>query len=510
MNYKRSSGIILHPTSFRGPDGIGDLGPEAYQWIDFLAESGCSVWQILPLGPTGYGDSPYQSFSAFAGNPYLVSPVMLLDEGLLKRSDLADRPSLPEDYVDYGPAIQWKLKIINRACNHFINHAPPELRQEFEAFEQANAHWLADFTFFMAIKEANGGVSWNNWPAPLRRRDPKALRQFHDAHPEEVACHSIRQFLFFRQWQSLHQYANEKGIQIMGDIPIFVAYDSSDAWSHAELFYMDKKGSPTVVAGVPPDYFSSTGQLWGNPLYHWDVHEKSGFLWWIQRIRAVLSMVDIVRLDHFRGFAGYWEVPAGLPTAELGHWVPGPNRKIFEAIQTALGSLPIIAEDLGEITPDVIELRDHFGLPGMKVLHFAFDSGAANLFLPHNYTPNYIAYTGTHDNDTTVGWFQNRPEKERDFCCRYLGRSGEHIAWDLIRAAWSSVAIMSLAPLQDFLELGSKARMNMPGRPDGNWTWRIPSGALTSTLATRIHEFNEIYGRLIAKKPKPEDDLQKK
>ncbi len=502
MAFQRSAGIILHPTSLPGPDGIGDLGPEAYRWVNFLAESGCSIWQILPLGPTGYGDSPYQCFSAFAGNPYLVSPTLLLDEGLLTRADLADRPTLPAEGVDFGPVIQWKLTLLDRAFNNHKAFASSQRQAALGEFEAAQSYWLPDFALFMAIKEAQGGGSWENWPAALRQRNPGALAEFRAGHTEAIERQVFRQFLFFRQWQALRSYANQKGILIIGDAPIFVSYDSADAWSHPEHFFLDERGKPLVVAGVPPDYFSATGQLWGNPLYRWDFHRQTGFAWWIERIRATLQIFDIIRLDHFRGFAGYWEVPYGEPTAENGRWVPGPGKELFEAIRSALGGLPIIAEDLGEITPDVIELRDTLGLPGMKVFQFAFSADSEDPFLPHNYISNCVAYTGTHDNDTSIGWYQKAPEEERDFVRRYLARSGDDIAWDMIRAVWSSVADFSLAPLQDFLRLGTDGRMNFPGKPSGNWSWRLPAGALDAELKAHILEMNTLYSRLpVAMKP---------
>ncbi|NMC85730.1 MAG: 4-alpha-glucanotransferase, partial [Anaerolineaceae bacterium] len=358
MEFKRSSGVLLHPTSFPGPDGIGDLGPEAFKWIDFLAESHCHLWQILPLGPTGYGDSPYQCFSAFAGNPYLISPALLMDSDLLTRVDLADRPQFKAGSVDFGPVIEWKLKLLDRAFEHFKSSAAAPIRKEYAAFCKKNQQWLDDFALFMAIKENQGGVSWDNWPAELRSRKAEALKKFAKEHADAIEKHKLRQFLFYQQWDNVRAYAHEKEIQIIGDIPIFIAYDSADAWSHPELFYLDETGKPTVVAGVPPDYFSPTGQLWGNPLYRWDEHKKQNFSWWVERFRSVLKTVDIVRLDHFRGFAGYWEIPFGMPTAEVGRWVKGPGQDFFNAIKQQLGDLPIIAEDLGAITPDVVQLRD--------------------------------------------------------------------------------------------------------------------------------------------------------
>lgn len=502
MKYKRSSGIILHPTSFPGPDGMGDLGPEAYRWVDFLANTGCALWQILPLGPTGYGDSPYQCFSAFAGNPYLISSTLLLEDHLLTADDLVDRPVFPENSVDYGPVIQWKLKILDRAFIRFNKSTSKKLKTLFEEFQASEKEWLDDFALFMAIKESQGGCSWNLWPLGLRKREPAALEEFKNSNLDVIQRHMFRQFLFFRQWSTLRDYANQKGIKIIGDIPIFVAYDSSETWSNPEIFYLDSKGSPTVVAGVPPDYFSPTGQLWGNPLYRWDVHQKTNYAWWIKRIRSSLKMVDIIRLDHFRGFAAYWEIPADMPTAEKGRWVPGPGKDFFIAMEKELGDLPIIAEDLGEITRDVIELRDYFKLPGMKIFQFAFASDSQDPFLPHNYPQNCVAYTGTHDNDTSFSWYQTTSETERDFIRRYLARDGHDISWDMIRAVWSSVSMMALAPLQDFLSLGGEARMNFPGKPSGNWSWRLPVNGLNPFLQERIKDMNYLYDRTTIPMPK--------
>jgi 4-alpha-glucanotransferase len=505
MKFNRASGILLHPTSLSGANGIGDLGPAAYQWVDFLSEAGCSYWQVLPLGPTGYGDSPYQCFSAFAGNPYLVSPTLLLDDGLLSRRDLEDRPDFPSGMIDFGSTINWKLTLLRRAFEQFCTHPIAKIKTEFETFQKEEAGWLEDFCLFMAIKEAHFGGSWGGWEVDLRKRNPQALAEFKADHEKDVQRFAFQQFLFFRQWTALRKYAAKKNIRIIGDAPIFVAYDSADAWSHPELFYLDKQGQPTVVAGVPPDYFSPTGQLWGNPLYRWDAHAKEGYQWWIERLKATLKMVDIVRLDHFRGFAGYWEVPAGNPTAEIGKWVKGPGEAFFDALMAAFGDLPLIAEDLGEITPDVIALRDRYAFPGMRIFQFAFGSGPSDKFLPHNYTQNSVVYTGTHDNDTARGWYDTAPEKERDFCRRYLARSGEDISWDMIRSAWSSVACLAVAPLQDLLSLGSEARMNFPGKASGNWGWRMPADALNPWLLSRLRETNYLYGRLPKSFKMPED-----
>lgn len=491
----RRSGILLHPTSFPGPDGIGDLGPECFRWLDFLHDSGCQLWQILPLGPTGYGDSPYQCFSAFAGNPYLISPTLLLENNLLTRDDFLDRPEFPDDHVEFGSAIEWKITILDRAYNRFRKSRSKKLINAYHEFCQTQAKWLEDFALFMAIKEIHGGGSWDNWPLELRTRDHAALAEFASSHSKEIEKHKVRQFFFFTQWSDVKAYAKDKGIHIIGDIPIFIAYDSADAWSHPELFYLKKSGRPTVVAGVPPDYFSPTGQLWGNPLYRWSVHKAQGYSWWLDRIAAVLNMVDFVRLDHFRGFAAYWEIPARMPTAEIGRWVKAPGKSLLSAIQKRFPDLPIIAEDLGLITPDVVDLRDSYQLPGMKIFQFAFSSTPADPFLPHNYPQNCVGYTGTHDNDTSVGWYDSAPEPERDFCRRYLASSGIEIAWDMIRELWKSPAMFTLSTLQDFLGLGTESRMNFPGKPYGNWSWRYSAADLNVELCDRIKELNYLFSR---------------
>lgn len=496
MEQNRASGILLHPTSLPGPDGIGDLGPEAYRFIDILNRTGSQFWQILPLGPTGYGDSPYQCFSAFAGNPYLISATMLLEQGLLSKSDLADRPNFPLERVDYGPVIDWKLKLLRRSFQHFKTKKNRKLHQSFDTFRSDQADWLDTFAVFMAIKSEQGNVAWGEWPESFRLRDPKALSAFRKQFAEEIDHQIYMQFLFFDQWHSLREYAKGKGIRIIGDIPIFVAYDSADVWEHKELFYLDEAGLPEVVAGVPPDYFSETGQLWGNPLYKWQVHKADGYKWWIRRLQHSFETVDYIRLDHFRGFEAYWEVPFGNETAVEGRWVKGPGIDLFMKLQQTLGHLPIIAEDLGVITEPVIKMRDRFNLPGMKILQFAFASDPDDDFLPHNYPVNCVAYTGTHDNNTTRGWYDAAPESERDLCRRYLARSGDDIAWSMIRTLWQSVAAWVVAPMQDFLSLGNWARMNFPGTSSGNWTWRMHPDAIDQGLIQRLYETNFLYGRL--------------
>jgi 4-alpha-glucanotransferase len=498
MTFQRSSGILLHPTSLPGPYGIGDLGPEAHRFVDFLADSNTRLWQVLPLGPTGYGDSPYQCFSAFAGNPYLISPDFLLRDDYLHPNDLIEKTNFPTRRVDFGRIIPWKLNLLERAYLRFTSD-PARDRGSFERFCADEASWLDDFALFMAIKESHGGGAWDGWPAPLRTREPSALAQARADLADSIQRFKFYQFLFFQQWNALRAHANSRGVKIIGDIPIFVAYDSADAWANPELFYFDEEGRPTVVAGVPPDGFSPTGQLWGNPLYDWTKHKETGFAWWLARFRATLAQVDIIRLDHFRGFAGYYEIPASDKTAEHGRWMPALGQDLFAAMKQSLGELPIIAEDLGVITDDVVALRDGFGFPGMKILQFGF-SGPDNDFLPHHFHENCVVYTGVHDNDTTRGWFETTSESEREFALRYLGlKPGKNMAKEfpahLIRAAWSSVAVFALAPMQDFLALGGEARFNYPSRLGGNWDWRMDASALTEELRDRIRELNYLYQR---------------
>lgn len=495
MALERSSGILLHPTSLPGGHGIGDLGDEAYRWIDFLAAGGQRLWQLMPLGPTGYGDSPYQCFSAFAGNPYLISLDRLHQTGLLDQPDLTGAPAADPHSVDYGAVIPYKLERLERAARRFLETADDDARRAFDRFSDEQAYWLDDYALFMAIKEAHGGNAWNSWDEKLRLRDPAALEQAREEHAGAIRKHKIWQHFFDRQWRSVKAYANENGVEIVGDIPIFIAYDSADAWANPDLFFFDENGEPTVVAGVPPDYFSSTGQRWGNPLYRWKKMKENGYAWWIRRFESTLEFVDIVRVDHFRGFEAYWEIPADEPTAEKGRWVRGPGQDFFDAIQDALGELPIIAEDLGVITPEVEELRDRNGLPGMKVLQFAFAGDASDPYLPHNYDKNFVVYTGTHDNDTTNGWYAQAPEAERDYVRRYLGRGDENVAWEFIRLAQRSVADLAIFPLQDGLGLGSEARMNTPGQAAGNWTWRFTWDQVGYWMAPALAEMAVLYGR---------------
>lgn len=496
MEYLRQSGVLLHPTSLPGRYGIGSMNGAAYEWVDFLAETRQSLWQVLPLGPTGYGDSPYQSFSSFAGNPYLISLEDMVEEGLLDGSVLADAPDFPADHVDYGAIYIWKLTVLRQAADAFAEGGAPELKAEFETFGKDQADWLNDYALFMALKDAHSGAPWNTWDMEIRSRKPAAITNAQNEHADAINAHKFNQWLFFRQWSKLKAYANAKAIRIVGDIPIFVAMDSSDTWTSPQEFFLDEEFQPTVVAGVPPDYFSATGQLWGNPLYRWESMRQNQYAWWLRRIRAALRLYDMIRVDHFRGFAGYWEIPAGELTAVNGKWVQAPGMDFFAVVQRELGDLPILAEDLGEITPDVIELRNRFNLPGMKILQFAFSTDATDKFLPHNYKPNFVVYSGTHDNDTTRGWYEHSAtDKERDSFRRYFHTDGSEAAWTLIDAAWSSVALIAITPMQDLLELPSSARMNLPGRAEGNWTWRFTSDALSPMLVGRLLEATTIYGR---------------
>ncbi|MBA2447436.1 MAG: 4-alpha-glucanotransferase, partial [Chloroflexi bacterium] len=473
----RAAGILLHPTSLPSPHGVGDLGAGVYRFVEFLGAARQTLWQVMPLGPVGMGNSPYAARSAFVGNPLLIALDQLAGRGWVAWSDLAG-PGFPLDRVEYGAATDFKLAVLGRAFERFDGVASADDRADFERFREQERGWLDDYALFMALREVHGGRGWWDWAPGVALREPEALAAAHRDLDKRVRFHQFGQWIFARQWAAARRYANERGIRVIGDIPIFVAHDSVDVWAHRELFHLDAAGRPTVVAGVPPDYFSVTGQRWGNPLYDWARMAEEGYRWWIERFRATLGQFDVVRLDHFRGFQAYWEVPAEQETALHGRWVDGPREALFDAVAAELGRVPMIVEDLGEITPDVIELRDRLGFPGLKVLQFAFAEDARavptgrNAYLPHNYEPNAVVYTGTHDNDTTVGWFSALGDDERAAGLRYVGTDGRDIAWDLIRLAFASVAQWAIVPLQDVLGLGSQARMNVPGRPDGNWAWR--------------------------------------
>lgn len=493
----RSAGVLLHPTSLPGPHGIGDLGPEAYRWIETLAAMKQSWWQILPLGPTGAGNSPYQAYSAFAGNIALLSPDLLADDDLADR-DAISQHLLPADRVDFDRVLPLKRTMLRDAWSRFgRGRGPGELRREFDSYCEREAAWLHEYALFVAIHEALGGTGMASWPAEVRKREPKAVAAIEEKVAGEVKMHQFGQFLFDRQWGALRRFAREKKIKLIGDAPIFVSGDSSDVWAHPDQFLLDADGKPTVVAGVPPDYFSPTGQHWGNPLYNWDRMAETGFSWWVARLRRELAHVDLVRLDHFRGFAAAWHIPASESTAMNGKWVDGPRAKLFEALKANLGALPIIAEDLGVITPDVDELRLAFELPGMRVLEFAL-GGPTNQYWPHNYVPNTVAYTGTHDNETAAGWYAGLNDTDKRTLAEYFGRPLERPAWELIRAAWASVAVLAVAPMQDLLELGNAARMNTPGTPTGNWGWRMQPNQFKSDIVDRMASFTAIYNRLPA------------
>jgi len=498
MNFPRAAGILLHPTSLPGRYGIGEIGPEAHRWVAHLHGMSQRLWQVLPLGPTGYADSPYQTLSTFAGNPLLISFEALREEGLLLEADLKNFPSFPENRVDYGPVIEARIPILEKAARSFARRASAQLKSGLAKFEEENHFWLEDYALFTTLKKHYGNGPWVNWPAPLVRREAKALQAARKEHGPGIRQAKILQFLFFHQWDALRREAKARGVFIIGDVPIFVAHDSADVWCRPDLFYLEPNGQPTVVAGVPPDYFSVTGQRWGNPLYRWDIHEQEAYAWWISRLKAAFSLYDIVRIDHFRGFAAYWEIPGTEPTAVKGKWVPGPDRKLFDAAKAALGTMPIIAEDLGVITPDVEKLRNGLGYPGMRILQFAFgDDPKAAEFRPESYPAGCAVYTGTHDNDTTVGWYRSEPgkdstrtaeqiERERHAIRTYLKCDGSQIHWDLIALALRSNANTAIYPLQDVLGLDSSARMNVPGRESGNWAWRFRWEQLTPEIEHRL------------------------
>ena len=486
----RSSGILLHPSSLPGPYGIGDLGPTAYRWVETLAAMKQQWWQVLPLGPTGFGDSPYQSYSAFAGNVLLLSPELLLRDGLISNNDLECR-SFRDDRVDFEAVTPFKLGLVRTAAAR-LNGAG--LAREFDAFCQQEADWLDDYARFMAFRDGFGGAALLDWPEDVRKRKPVALAALEKELAEEIRIHRVGQFMFDRQWASLRLFAQGKRIKLIGDAPIFVAGDSADVWANPELFLLDASGKPTAVAGVPPDYFAETGQLWGNPLYDWVAMERDGYGWWIARLKRQLTQVDWIRLDHFRGFAAAWHVPATDTTALNGVWVDGPRARFFHALHKSLGSLPLIAEDLGLITKDVHELRGAFNLPGMRVLHFMLGE-ASNPYWPHNYDPNTVVYTGTHDNDTTNGWYHGLNWGDRQKLNDYLGHGIGQPHEEMIRLAWASVAVLAVAPLQDVLGLGGDARMNVPGIPRGNWQWRVRAEQFPGGVLEHMAYVTGLYGR---------------
>lgn len=500
MPFPRTSGLLLHPTSLPSSFGIGDLGQAAQQFVGFLHQSGQRLWQVLPLGPTGFGNSPYMCYSAMAGNPLLISLETLVEQELLTEKDLEVGLGFRPEIVPYNQVASTKIPRLVKAWKTFTTETTTEttedLQQEFEAFCQSRAHWLNDYALFMALKDAHGGAAWNTWERNIAQRHPEALNRWQQQLEAEIEQHKFWQFLFFQQWSELKTYANQKGVQIIGDIPIYVAHNSADVWANPDQFYLSDSGEPAWMAGVPPDYFSATGQLWGNPIYNWDHMQEQGFQWWIHRFRTMLDYVDLIRVDHFRGFRAYWQVKQGETTAINGEWVEAPGDQLFETLRDELGHLPILAEDLGVITPDVEELRDKFEFPGMKILQFAFGSGPGNPYLPYNCPRNCLVYTGTHDNNTTVGWFKTLPDHEKQVVSAYVGGiSPEGIHWDLIRLALSSVANQVIIPVQDLLGLGCEARMNLPSTAEGNWAWRYGDGDLTEAIADRLKQLTTLYGR---------------
>lgn len=507
MEPKRVSGILLHPISLPGQFGIGDIGPRAYKFVDFLADTGQSLWQILPLGPIGYGNSPYMCFSAFGGNPLLISLERIVDAGLLDPVDIENPPPFPPYRVGYSAANQYKMPLLMKSYQRFKDILSSGYFEDFHLFCQQNTFWLEDYALFMSLRRSQQNQLWVTWDEPIVRRDPEKLIDLRHKLIEDIYFQKYLQYVFFKQWIDLKNYCHERGIQIIGDISIYVAHDSAEVWANQEIFYLDKLGNPLVVAGVPPDYFSATGQRWGNPLYRWDVLAQSGYTWWIERFRSSFSMSDIIRIDHFRGFEAYWEIPASEETALKGQWVKGPGAALFEAVQKTLGNINVIAEDLGVITPEVDALRDHLGFPGMRVLQMAFGNDPkAQEYRPHNHVKNCVVYTGTHDNDTTVGWFTSEPgaqttqtkeevTKEREYALKYTGTNGSEINWDFIRLVMGSVADTAIFPLQDVLGLGTEARMNLPSTLKGNWEWRFTEDMLTSSIKLRLKELTKIYER---------------
>lgn len=495
MRFPRASGILLHPTSLPGPHGSGDFGTGAYHFVDWLEAAGQRLWQILPLTNIGAGNSPYMSSSAFAGNVLMIDIGDLAERGWLDAKDLEPHDSFEAGRVDYGIVVPWRMERLRRAAARFASSTNKDDSLSYSSFCAANVSWLDDYALFMALNDHHGGAPWCDWEPALAKRDSAALTSARQQHSDRVEFWKFCQWRFFEQWLRLKAYANDRHIDIIGDAPIFIAYQSAEVWAHQALFELDENGRATVVAGVPPDYFSVTGQRWGNPLYRWSVHAADHYAWWVERIRRTFELVDIVRIDHFRGFAGYWEIPASEPTAMVGRWAPGPGEPLFEAIAAALGHLPIIAEDLGVITPDVNGLRKKFSLPGMRILQFAFAGDSTDRFLPHNYEPDTVVYTGTHDNDTSLGWWAAAPEVERQHASAYLATDGHDFHWDLIRTAYASVADTAIYPMQDVLGLPTECRMNYPGRGEGYWEWRFDWPQVEGWHAERLAGMAKLYGR---------------
>jgi 4-alpha-glucanotransferase len=495
MQFERASGILLHPTSFPSVGGIGDLGPAAYEFVDWLASARQHLWQLLPLAPAGYGNSPYSATSAFAGNPLLVSLETLAEQGWLDRGEVQNLDAA-ETEVNYERVTATKMPLLKKAAEGFLQKASGDVRQKYDKFKWENGWWLEDFVLFDALRHEFKGRSWNEWPHDIKHREPQAIKEWCEKLSSEIDAGRVTQFFFYDQWFALHHYCAKKGVKVIGDVAIFVSFDSADVWSNRDLFRLNQETlDPDVVAGVPPDAFSATGQRWGNPLYRWDVLQQRGYDWWIRRLRWALTTCDIIRLDHFRGFEAYWEIPAQEPTAVNGKWVKGPADDLFNAVRRECGKLPFIAEDLGMITEEVHTLRRRLDVPGMRVLQFGFNNPGAHIYLPHKYEPNTVVYTGTHDNDTTVGWWDSIPEKEQRAVRAYVGDAADGIHWAMIRAAEASVARLCVIPLQDVLGLDAECRMNKPSHPDGNWAWRYKRGALTRELAEKLAAVAEISDR---------------
>ncbi len=506
MNFNRTAGILLHPTSLPSKYGIGELGSEIYNFINFLSESRQSLWQVFPLGPTGYGDSPYQCFSAFAGNPLLISVENLIEEELLSESEIGDVPQHDPHKIDYGQVINYKNDLLKKAFENY--RAKNESNGDYEAFCESNKEWLDDYALFMSCKNYHGGIVWKDWDEEIAFRKPGAVEKWNEKLADDIFYQKFLQYKFYTQWIKVKEYANSKGIQIIGDLPIFIAYDSSDLWANKELFTVNEDGKLETVAGVPPDYFSKTGQLWGNPLYIWDEMAKDNYLWWQKRFSKMYEFIDIVRIDHFRGFEAYYEIPGDAETAINGTWRKAPGYELFNTLKKELGDVPIIAEDLGLITKEVRELRDHFNFPGMKILQFAFGENGDKLFLPHNHVQNCVVYTGSHDNDTTRAFF----EKEKangsgvyEWAEKYLNYYGNDMRYEIIRTAYASVADIVVVPMQDWLNLGADARMNFPGTLGGNWTWRFTWDQVHNGLAENIKELTVVFER---PKEKDEEEIE--
>ncbi|WP_330583622.1 4-alpha-glucanotransferase [Geosporobacter ferrireducens] len=493
MKMKRSSGILMHITSLPSPYGIGTLGKDAYEFVDFLERAGQKYWQLLPLGPTSFGDSPYQSFSSFAGNPYLIDLDLLVQEGLLRKADFQNTDfGSDREKVDFEKIYLQKLPILRKA----YENSKKELADEIMSFLEDHRDWVEDYALYMAVKKHFGMKPWKDWNEDIKQREENALEAYRRLLADEIGYWFFLQYLFFKQWTALKTYANRKKIRIIGDIPIYVAEDSADAWANSELFHLDEYKNPIYIAGCPPDSFSEIGQLWGNPIYRWDLLEQRGYDWWIKRIEGNLKLYDVIRIDHFRGFESYWEIPYDSKTAATGRWVKGPGMKLFNAITAQLGAVDIIAEDLGFLTEEVLQFRTDSGYPGMKVLQFAFDTREESDYLPHNYDKNCVVYTGTHDNDTVIGWVRTANEKDVAYAADYFHLTEEEgYHWGFIRGAWSSVGRLAIAPLQDFLGLGSTHRMNIPSTIGGNWQWRVKKDYISEKLAEKICQLTRLYGR---------------